>query len=175
MSRKAFYGTGADLLAKKHGHNVAPAVLAPWSVGLVLVLLAQRWWSIPVALAISTFTARRISEKLTKSAHPHGVSLWLTANGVLSVLGQVMGLLLRHWWPLTVLACLFSQRMRRATLLAALADTLIEYRLARTLLDPFRFAIARRLDDISYGTGVWVGAFRGRSLAALLPHIRTKQ
>jgi hypothetical protein len=60
-------------------------------------------------------------------------------------------------------------------LLAALADTLIEYRLARTVLDPFRFAIARRLDDISYGTGVWVGAFRGRSLAALLPHIRTKQ
>ena len=175
MARKAFYGTGADLLAKRHGHKVAPAVLAPWSVGLVIALLAQRWWSLPIALGISAVTATRIAKKLPQSQHPYAVGAWLTANGILSVLGQVMGLLLRHWWPLTVIGCIFSQRIRRATLLAAVADSIVEYRLGKTRLDPVRFAVVRRLDDISYGFGVWVGAFRGRSLAALLPDSRMKK
>lgn len=194
MARKAFYGTGADLLAKRHGHKVAPAVLAPWSVGLVIALFAQRWWSLPIALGISAVTATRIAKKLPRSEHPYAVSVWLTANGVVSVLGQVMGLLLRHWWPVTVIAGIFSARIRRATLLAAVADSVIEYhhftgrlgktrlgtarlgktRLGTARLDPLRFALLRRLDDLSYGAGVWTGAIRGRSLGALLPDIRPK-
>ena len=193
MARKAFYGTGADLLAKRHGHKVAPAVLAPWSVCLVIALLAQRWWSLPIALGISAVTATRIAKKLPKSQHPYAVSAWLTANGVVSVLRQVMGLLLRHWWPLTVIACLFSVRIRRATLLAAVADSVIEYHLVRARLGTpglgtpglgmpglgmprlglLPFALLRRLDDLSYGTGVWKGAIRGWSLGALLPDIRS--
>lgn len=175
MARKAFYGTGADLLAKRHGHKVAPAVLAPWSLGLVVALLAQRWWSLPIALAISAVTATRIAKKLPKSQHPRAVGAWLTAMGVVSVLRQVMGLLLRHWWPVTVIACIFSARIRRATLLAVVADSVIESRLGKTRLDPLRFALLRRLDDLSYGSGVWLGAIRGRSLGALLPDIRSKQ
>jgi len=42
-------------------------------------------------------------------------------------------------------------------------------------LDPVRFAIARRLDDLAYGYGVWRSAIRGRSLAALLPDLRRRE
>jgi mycofactocin glycosyltransferase len=32
-----------------------------------------------------------------------------------------------------------------------------------------RFAAARRLDDLAYGTGLWAGALRARNPRALIP------
>jgi hypothetical protein len=54
---------------------------------------------------------------------------------------------------------------------AAAADAVWEYARLRPDLDPVRFAAARRLDDLAYGAGVWWGAWRARSAAALLPVI----
>ena len=34
LARKAFYGTGAALLAERHGDAVAPMVVSPWTVAL---------------------------------------------------------------------------------------------------------------------------------------------
>jgi hypothetical protein len=34
---------------------------------------------------------------------------------------------------------------------------------------PVRFAVARRLEDLAYGTGLWWGAARARDPRALLP------
>jgi mycofactocin system glycosyltransferase len=170
--RKAVYGSGAQPLAERHPRDIAPAVLAPWSVGVVLALLAQRRWSIPVAVAVSAVTATRIARKLEKVQHPLVWGGWLTANGVVGAIGQASSLLLRHWWPLALLGCLVSGRMRRAVLLAAVADVALKYRPDQVRLDPVRFAIARRLDDLAYGAGVWIGALRARSIAALLPDVR---
>ena len=36
-------------------------------------------------------------------------------------------------------------------------------------MNPIQFAIAKRLDDLAYGTGVWYGALREGSLRALTP------
>lgn len=170
--RKAVYGTGAQPLAERHPRDIAPAVLAPWSVGVMLALLAQRRWSVPLALVISAVTATRIAGKMQKVEHPLLWGAWLTANGVLGAFAQTSALLLRHWWPLTVVGCLFSRRLRRAVLVAAVADVALEYRRNDARLDPLRFGIARRLDDLAYGAGVWIGAIRARSLAALVPDVR---
>jgi mycofactocin system glycosyltransferase len=175
MARKAFYGTGAHPLALRHPHDIAPAVLAPWSAAVVAALLAQRKWSVPVALAISAVTMWRLASKLSKSEHPVRVAAGLTANGLLASLVQAMALLLRHWWPAVMIGCLFSARLRRAVLVAHLADVAIEHRRTRVRLDPVRFAVARRLDDLAYGAGVWVSALRGRSWGALLPDIRRRR
>ncbi len=173
LARKTFYGTGAHSLALRHGHNVAPAVLSAWSVAAVLALLAQRRWSLPVAGAISAITAVRIASKLGRSSHPMRLGLWLTGSGLVSALAQTGELLLRHWWPMTVVGCLFSKRLRRAVLAAAIADAVVEHRRTDSALDPVRFGVARRLDDLAYGTGVWLGAVRGRSAKALLPDVRS--
>ena len=175
MSRKAFYGTGAHALAQRHGYNAAPAVLAPWSVGVIIAVLAQRRWSVPAVLGFSAVTVVQIAGKLNKSEQPVRVSLWLTSSGVLAALGQAMELLLRHWWPLTIVGCVFSKRVRRAVLVSAVLDVALEYRRTDAKLDPFRFGLARRLDDLAYGAGVWLGAIRGRSLIALVPDIRRRR
>ncbi|GAA5056764.1 mycofactocin system glycosyltransferase [Thermocatellispora tengchongensis] len=172
LGRKAFYGTGADLLARRHGRDVAPAVLTPWSAAFALALLAQRRWSAPVAALIFAVAAARMSAKLARSDHPVRLALVLTADGAVASAWQVTALLLRHWWPLAALGCLFSRRTRRAVAAAALLDTVSDLRRTGAHLDPFRFALARRLDDAAYGAGLWYGAIKGRSLRALLPDIR---
>ncbi|MEJ1230980.1 MAG: mycofactocin biosynthesis glycosyltransferase MftF [Galbitalea sp.] len=174
MARKTFYGTGAHPLAMRHPRNIAPAILAPWSAGVLLALLAQRRWSVPLALGISAVAAVNIAGKLTRSEHPLRDGVALTASGVGASLSQGMALLVRHWWPLTVVLALFSRRVRRAAVLASVVDIALEYGRTGARLDPVRFGVARRLDDLAYGLGVWLGALRGRSLAALLPDVRRR-
>lgn len=171
LARKAFYGTGAHELAIRHGSNVAPAVLSPWSAALVVALLAQRRWSLPGAVSLAGFTAVRLAGRLRRGPHPLASGVSLAGQGAVAALGQTSALLLRHWWPLAAAGCLFSRRLRRAVLVAALADAAVEHWRSGAELDIFRFAAARRLDDLAYGAGVWLGAVRGRSLRALLPEI----
>jgi mycofactocin glycosyltransferase len=171
LGRKAFYGTGAYQLGQLHPGNVAPAVFAPWSAVMVLVVLAQRPWSAPAALALAAIATARIAGRLRRSRHPVRLSARLTANGVVSSLFQASELLLRHWWPVAAIGCVLSPRMRRATLAAALVDAAIELARTDARLDPVRFALLRRLDDLAYGAGVWFGVIRGRSPRALIPKI----
>jgi mycofactocin glycosyltransferase len=169
--RKAVYGTGAHPLAVRHPQNIAPAVLAPWSAALLLAVLAQRRWSLPVAACLWTVATVRIADKLEGTDHPVRHAARLSAGGAVSALSQGSALLTRHWWPLTALGCLASRRVRRAAAVAAIADIALEYRRDATRLDPVRYGIARRLDDLAYGTGVWISALKGRSTAALRPRI----
>ncbi|WP_327658214.1 mycofactocin biosynthesis glycosyltransferase MftF [Streptomyces sp. NBC_00483] len=172
--RKAVYGTGAHPLARRHPDNIAPAILAPWSAAMLVALLAQRRWSLPVAGGLAAVATVRNAQKLKGIEHPLSHAARLTALGSLASLTQGTALLTRHWWPLTVVGCLVSRRLRRATAVAAVTDVALET-LGRgpepTRLDPVRYAVARRLDDVAYGSGVWLSALKGRSTAALRPRI----
>ncbi|TWP34218.1 mycofactocin biosynthesis glycosyltransferase MftF [Leekyejoonella antrihumi] len=172
LARKAFYGTGGAPLAVRHGSTVAPAALSPLGVAIGLAALAQRRWSAPAVLVLSAVMMRRLSRSLRHSAHPTRLAAELTWLGSLSIFGQVTALMLRHWWPLTAMAAVVSHRARRALLLAAAADSVVEYARTRPGLDPLSFAILRRMDDLAYGAGLWVGVVRGRSVRALLPRLR---
>jgi mycofactocin system glycosyltransferase len=172
LTRKAFYGSSAHLLSERHPKDIAPAVLAPWSVGVIAALLAQRRWSIPVALGISAAAAWRIAGRLKRSGHPYRLAGSLTGQGVAASVSQAMALLVRHWWPLAAVASVFSRRIRRAVVVAGVVDAALEYRRTKPDLDPVRFGIARRLDDLAYGAGVWLSAIRGRSARSLLPDVR---
>lgn len=169
--RKTVYGTGAHPLAQRHPEFIAPAVFAPWSAALAIALLAQRRWSAPAAGAVLGAVTIRIARKLDGTRHPYRLAVRLTANGAVAALAQTSALLTRHWWPLTAIGCVTSRRLRRAAAVAALADIALEYRRDRAPLDPVRYGVARRLDDLAYGTGVWLSALKGRSTAALRPRI----
>ena len=171
LSRKVLYGSSASPLAARHGKLIAPAVFAPWGLAFAAALLAQRRWSAPVAVGVAAFAAARIARRLPSSRHPRLEAARLTASGVGATLNQTSALLVRHWWPVTLVAALFSKRIARAAAVAALADGVIEYVRLRPRLDPARFILARRLDDLAYGFGVWRSAVRARSVRALLPDI----
>lgn len=169
--RKAVYGSGAQGLAERHPDYIAPAVLAPWSAAFVLLLAVQRRSSVLAALAIAVVAGLRIGRRLRPLDHPSVEGMRLAGAGAVSATAQGMALLLRHWWPAAFVACLLSRRARRAVLVSAVIDVALEYRRNPAHLDPVRFAIARRLDDLAYGSGVWWGAVRARSIAALTPAI----
>lgn len=174
LTRKFVYGTGAATLARRHGGLAAPAVLAPWTAGVLLALAAQRRWSVPTAVAISGFAAARIARRLPEMGRPTALATRLTAYGVASAAAQGSALAVRHWWPAFAVAALFSRRVRRIVAVSAVADAVVEYARLRPRLDPVRFAVARRLDDLAYGAGVWWGALRARSPRALAPVIRSR-
>jgi mycofactocin glycosyltransferase len=171
LRRKAYYGTGAHALAQRHGTAVAPAVLAPWNAAVACALLAQRRWSVPLAAAVLTITYARRTRTVSRSDDPRRLAAELIGLSLAATAGQTSALLLRHWWPLSLTGSLFSHRLRRAVALAAIADGIAEYVRLSPDLDPVRFVIARRLDDLAYGAGVWAGALRGRSARSLLPEI----
>ncbi|MFJ1967561.1 mycofactocin biosynthesis glycosyltransferase MftF [Streptomyces sp. NPDC087903] len=169
--RKTEYGTGAHPLAVRHPTAIAPAVLAPWSAGLLLAVAAQRRWSLPVAGSLWALTTVRVARTLAGTGQPVRQAVRLTTLGAVSALAQGGALTTRHWWPLTAAGCLVSRRVRRVAAVAAVMDVSLEYRRRTTGLDPVRYATARRLDDLAYGAGVWWSVWKGRSTAALRPRI----
>ncbi len=136
LARKLFYGTGAAELAAAHGSAVAPAILRPWSAGVLVALLAGRRWSLPVATAIALGAAVRLRRRLPAMPGRSLLALRLTGNGVVSALAQLSALALRHWWPLAAIACLFSRRARAIVGAFAVVDAELERRRTHADLDP---------------------------------------
>ncbi len=171
LRRKAYYGTGAAELARRHGDAVAPMVLTPWTAALTVAVLAQRRWSAPVALAVTGTTTVALSRRLGSAHRPLLTSARLVGGGVVATASQTAGSLTRHHWPLAVAAAVVSPRARRALVVAAVAEAVADHRSVRPDLDVVRYGVARRLDDAAYGAGLWAGAWHGRSVRALLPRV----
>jgi mycofactocin system glycosyltransferase len=194
--RKAFYGTGAAPLALRHRGSVPPMVLAPWAAAVCVLVGAQRRSGALAAAAVTGFAWWRLRRTLAPPAtatasppaanppavsparlhQPGRVAALLIGLGLSSAANQSAGLLVRHWWPVAALGCLVSGRVRRAVLVAALADGLLDWHRHRPEpgepgLDPVRYVLAHRADDLGYGAGLWWGAARSRTLAPLRPMI----
>ncbi|MFP5019605.1 mycofactocin biosynthesis glycosyltransferase MftF [Pseudonocardia phyllosphaerae] len=174
LRRKAFYGTGAAPLARRHPGAVPPMVLSPWSAAVCLLLLAQRRSTTLAAVAVSVSAAERLSRKLTRLERPRRTAAHLTLLGLQGALWQTASALTRHFWPVAMLALPFSARARRAVAVAALAEGLADrwvHRAAdpRVRLGLLRYVLAHRADDLGYGAGLWWGAARHRTLAPLRP------
>jgi mycofactocin system glycosyltransferase len=171
LSRKAFYGTGAALLAQRHPGALAPAVMAPWTAVAVVALLCQRRWSLPVAAASSGVAVWRISRRLGRSEHPVRGAARLVPYGLVSAGWQTAGLLNRHWWPAALVGAVVSRRVPRAVVAAALVEGVADWRRVRAEQSLLPYVAAHRLDDLAYGVGLWAGAAKERTLAPLLPDL----
>lgn len=167
LGRKAFYGTSAAPLAARHGDRVAPAVMTVPLAATVAGLLVQRRWSFAVAAVGAAGFARdaRVGSEMLSARQRASV---VAAAGA-SAVQQTSGLMLRHWWPVSLPLAVLSRRYRRVLAVTAVIDGLAAHRSAAPSLDPVRFTAARRLDDLAYGAGVWWGAARHRSARCLVP------
>jgi hypothetical protein len=93
----------------------------------------------------------------------------MAVRGVGWAARQQSGLLLRHWWPVTLLA-LPSSPVRRAVATALVIDTWVAVTERTDHHLPLWILLAgRRLDDLAYGSGLWWGALRLPSTTPLRP------
>ncbi len=168
LRRKAFYGSSAAALARRHGPAVAPAVLSPFSAVVAVGLLAQRRWSLPVVAAAWVVATVGLSRRLRGDRRLQAAAL-LSGRGLVATATQTASCLTRHHWPLALAVSVVSARARRAWLVAAVVEGLYDRRRVGSDLPPVTYVLAHRLDDLAYGAGVWTGAARARSARALLP------
>jgi mycofactocin system glycosyltransferase len=171
LRRRAFYGTGAALLAARHGTAVAPVVLAPESALAWALGVAGGRRGRTAAAGVLALTALRLARRLARPGE--GVPVPFAAGLVLRGQGasgrSLARAVTRHHWPLSLAVAVVSRRARRGVLAVALADGLAAWWPQRRRVGPVRFVLARRLEDLAYGAGLWAGALRARDLRALLP------
>ncbi|MCR6030128.1 mycofactocin system glycosyltransferase [Nocardioides sp. zg-579] len=173
LGRKAFYGTGSGLLGARHGQAVAPAILSPTSAVAGAALLVARPRLLPLGLVGLVWGARSVARVLPDVPGRGPTSARIAARGLGWAVRQESALLVRHWWPAAAVVAPFSRNLRRALGVALLVDTAVmvaEHVEDRARLRPSAL-LARRLDDLAYGAGLWRGALAARSAQALLPRV----
>jgi mycofactocin system glycosyltransferase len=167
LRRRAFYGTGAALLARRHGAAVAPVVMSPWSAAAWgLALLGGRPGLLGAGAVLAGAT-RRLAPRLGDPP-PTGLAATLVVRGTWSAGRTLARSATRHHWPLVV-PLLGVRRVRRVVAAAAAVDAVGAWWPHRHEVGLLRFAAGRRLEDLAYGVGLWRGALAARSVRALLP------
>ncbi len=171
MRRRAFYGTGAALLAARHGGVVSPLVVAPGVAAAAALAVGGGWPGRMAAVGLLTARAVRLSRRLARPGErpPIGLAAVLVTRGAGLAARTMARSVTRHHWPLAVATAVVSRRARRGLLGLAVAEGLLAWLPHRHRVGPVRYMVARRLDDLAYGAGLWTGAVRGRSVRALLP------
>ncbi len=168
LGRRAFYGTTAGPLARRHPAALVPLQASAWSAGVWALACARRPVLAAGLLAVSVgVLARRFNGLVEK---PLPVATKIAAVGTLRSARPALHGLTRAWSPALVLG-LCRRRTRRAAALALLAPALADWRTDRTDLDPLRYAALHVADDVAYGVGVWWGCVTARTLIPLRPRI----
>jgi hypothetical protein len=92
----------------------------------------------------------------------------------LGTVAQTADAVTRHYWPLALAASLLSRRARRTVAAVAVVEGVLDWRRRRDHDPRVRpglagYVLARRLDDLAYGGGLWWGALRHRTWGPLRP------
>jgi mycofactocin system glycosyltransferase len=169
--RKAYYGTGAAPLSLRHPGSVPPMVLNTWSAAVTALLLRGRPWSVLAAVAVTAGATEQLARKLPVR-EPRRTAAKLIGLSAVGTVQQTADAVTRHYWPISLVAALFSRRARRTVAVIAVADGMLDW--WRKRHDPDRpglpgYLLARRLDDLAYGGGLWWGALRHRTIGPLRP------
>jgi mycofactocin system glycosyltransferase len=166
LRQRARYGMSTSPLSARHGRAGAPLGISGWSALAWLALLLGR---LGLAAGVAAGTTAALVPKLRALDHPVTESLQLAGKGHLWAGRSVADALRRPWWPLALVLGCWSRRARPALLAAATIPPLLEWTERRPDLGRVRFGALRMLEDLAYGSGVWLGCVRARSFGALLP------
>jgi len=171
FARQRFeYGSSAASLAARHGDKVAPLQLPATTVVTTVAMIFGGRVVRLAGLAVATVGVVPLARKLAgKVDEPKKEALRLTAMTHGYAVQGLSSAATRSWAPLL----LVFPRARRAMAAALILPALIDWVHTRPSLDPFTHTALRAIDHGSYCSGVWAGVLRYRSVAALLPSIRT--
>jgi mycofactocin system glycosyltransferase len=171
LGRRAFYGTTAGPLARRHPRSLAPLHTSVWTAAVWVLVVARKPLPAVLALGVSIGVLARRLEGLVDE--PVKVAGRIAGGGTArSALPAVSGLT-RAWSP-ALLAGLCWRKTRPAAALALLAPAAGDWLAAPRALDPARYAALHVADDVAYGSGVWLGCLRARTVAPLLPRVELR-
>ncbi len=164
MRQQFAYGTSAAPLARRHPGALAPLRVSGWSLAAWALVAAHRPFA---AAGLTAATAVALQRKL-RGVPPAEAAL-LAGRGTLAAGEQIAGAVARAWWPLA-LPLLASRRWRLVVAAALVAPAILGAWRARSRRPASSVAL-RLAADVAYGAGVWRGAIRERSFAALVPDL----
>ncbi len=166
------------LLAQRFAYGRSAADIdsrMPWSVPpvrghvlhllpVVLLLAGQLIWALDAALVSVVFTF----VSLRRMRLGHRDLLKIARLNILLATRHVATAVTREWWPLLVVASIFSVGAQVAFVFCLAMFLMID--IVRLRPDNIGlYALLRVLDPLAYGAGVWAGALRRGSLRCLLP------
>ena len=166
LRQRVDYGSSAADLHARHGDAVSPLATSGWSIltwGLVLAGFPG------TAALVAAGTTAALVPKLRALDHPWTEALRIAGTGHGWAGRHVARTLWRTWWPASVALAVVARRTRPALVAALVVPALLDRRERRPDLDLPRYVALSVLDDVAYGTGVWLGCLRRRDLGALLP------
>jgi mycofactocin system glycosyltransferase len=168
LGRRAFYGTTAAALWRRHGDAVAPVNVSGWSLAVWALVMRRR----PAdALAVLAGSIALLALRLTGLVRdPVAVATRIVGGGTVRSALPTLGEAVRAWSPLALLG-LLHRRTRRVSALALLIPALRDWSADPGELDPVRYAVLHVADDLSYGAGVWLGCARERTVGPLVPRV----
>jgi hypothetical protein len=142
--------------------------LSGWSLAVWGLLWARRPVLALTVLSASIVLLARRLRGLVRD--PVGVATHIAGGGTARSALPALASMTRAWAPAFVLGLAF-RRTRRASALALVVPALHEWAADRQALDPVRAVAVHVADDVAYGTGIWVGCARERTLVPLIPRI----
>jgi len=168
MGRRYFYGTSAGPLALRHPGALAPLQTSVWTAAVWGLALARRPRAAALALAASIGVLAHRLRRLVDA--PVRMATRIAGGGTAKSALPALGGLARAWSPALALG-LCHPRTRRAAAVALLAPAFGDWMKEPGGLDPVRYSALHVTDDIAYGTGIWVGCVRARTIRPLLPRV----
>lgn len=176
IQQRMSYGEAAANLYVAHPTRLAPLRADAATAGSVVTTV--------LGLPLSAFATTGLStsllwRELHRAKVPMPAILRIVCDRWLHTTYMLTQAISRVWWPIIMIAALFSQRARRLLLFTMLFPIAYEQRPANTRRMPLRViplgAVMRLIDLGSYGVGVWKGMVRNRTIGPLLPRISVKR
>ena len=166
------YGRSAASLAARHGRDVAPVAMSPWSSAAWAFAAAGH----PAAgAAIAGATTAALAKRAGADVPTAKVLTGLALTGHTRA-GAALAEAARRAWlpPLAAAAAALPTKRSRRTAAGALAAAFVVPPLAewvkdRPPVDPLAWMALRWADDLAYQAGVWTGMLEARSIGAILP------
>jgi mycofactocin system glycosyltransferase len=171
LKQRYDYGTSAALLDQRH-----PRAASPLRAHALLLITATTvlMGYIYFAMILLVPTVAYFVISLRSTSIPIGIRSRLAWKGLTSTTRLLARAVMRAWWPLFFLASFVSLRLGVMITFSAFVPPIIGL-VRKKPSHPVRYLVMRILEDMAYGTGVWVGAVRTHSLRCLLPVITVRR
>jgi mycofactocin system glycosyltransferase len=178
--RKAFYGGSAAPLSARHPDKTAPLLISGWALAAWVLTAVGSSLGYLASLLIATVTGGRIARTMRGSDTAISDVLTVVIRGLGSAALQLASAICRHYWPVALAAAIISRHCRRAVLIAAVVDGVVDWLRRSAARDDddnrpiglVTYLLLKRLDDLAYGLGLWYGVVREHNIRPLKPQIR---